>query len=90
MLWLVFNVAVFVAWAVCMVSWVRKGARFPRWVHFLASGLTVLGVIAIVVAFFTHALSVPLALTCLLLPPAVVYAGWLWLFGHWASREERD
>ena len=86
-LWLTLNVAIFVAWVFCMVSWVRRGARFPRWVHFTSLGLFLLGVAAIVVAYFTYALSMSLALTCVLLPPAAIYVGWLWLFGPWMSKK---
>jgi len=80
-LWLVLNIAVFVVWVFCMISWMRRGARFPRWVHIMAVSFTALGVFSIGAAYLWQTLSVSLILSCLLLPPAVAYGGWLWLFG---------
>jgi hypothetical protein len=80
-LWLALNIATFVVWVFCMIAWVRRGAKFPRWVHIMAISLTVLGVISM--AYFWQALSASLVFSCLLVPPAVAYGGWLWLFGPW-------
>ena len=68
-LWLALNIIVFVAWLFCMASWVRRGAKFPRWVHGMAIVFALLGLVAIGVAYSSHTLSATLALTCLLLPP---------------------
>ncbi len=81
--WLVLNLAMFAAWVICVVDWVRHGAKFPRWIHFMAMGSVLLGVAAIVVSYYTHAFSLLLVLTCLLLPLVVTYGGWLWMFGPW-------
>jgi hypothetical protein len=86
-IWFLLDLVTFAVWLFCMVSWVRGGATFPRWVHLLALVLTASGIIAGIVAYLSVGLTFQAALTCLLLPSALTYAGWLWLFGPWARRE---
>jgi hypothetical protein len=81
MIWLGLQILFFAVWVFCMISWVRRGAKFPRWIHVLALSLTGLGVCLVVVSYFLQMLSVPIVVSCLLLPPVFAYGGWLWMFG---------
>lgn len=88
MAWHILNGIVFVAWVVCIVSWVRHGCPVPRWVHIFAGSLLLAGVVCAIVLGSLGILSFKATASCLLIPPAVVYGGWLWLFGPNAARDE--
>ncbi len=81
MAWHVANGISLAALIVCLLLWGFHGYRFPRWVHVLAVGLLLAGVVALVAASAFGILSLRLAASCLLIPPAFAYVGWLWLFG---------
>ena len=79
--WYVLNTLIFLAWVVCVASWIRRGCPVPRWVHVLAGCLLLAGVISLCVLGYSGVFSLRWALLCLLVPPAAAYLGWLWLFG---------
>jgi hypothetical protein len=79
--WHLFNGAVFIAWLACIGSWVWRGCPVPRWVHIFAVAMLVAGIAAAVACGISGIFSIKLMLSCLLVPPAAAYVGWLWMFG---------
>ena len=79
--WHVVNGMVFVAWVVCIVLWVRDGCPIPKWLHVVAGTLLVVGIMAVVILAVTGMLSLKLAVSCIIVPPAAAYIGWLWMLG---------
>ena len=83
-LWHAGNAIVLVLLVVCIAGWVRRGFPTPRWVHVFAGALLLAGIIAIPLLGGAGMLSMRLAVSCIVLPPAIAYGGWLWMFGPWA------
>ena len=79
--WHVINGLVFVAWVVCIVSWMRRGCPIPKWLHVFAGTLLAAGIAVVVILGATDMLSLELAVSCIVVPPAAAYIGWLWMFG---------
>jgi len=86
--WHIFNGIVFVAWVACIVSWVMRGCPIPRWLHIFAGCLLFAGVAALVTLGVNNMLTLELAVSCILVPPAAAYIGWLWMFGPSESKSE--
>ena len=85
--WHVINGAVFIAWVACIVSWVRRGCRIPKWLHIFAGTLLLVGIVLVVILGITRMLSLKLALSCVIVPPAAAYIGWLWVFGPYVVED---
>jgi len=79
--WYVVNALAFVAWVACMVGWVRRGCPIPKWVHVFAGCLLLAGIAVVVILGSSDALRLELAISCIVVPPAAAYVGWLWMFG---------
>lgn len=77
----VINGIVFVVWVACIVLWVRQGCPIPKWLHLLAGALLVVGIMAVVILGITGMLSLKVAVLCIIVPPAGMYIGWLWILG---------
>ena len=86
--WHIFNGIVFVAWVACIVSWVMRGCPIPRWLHILAGCLLCSGVVVLAVLGLKGLLSLKLAISCIVVPPAAAYIGWLWMFGPSEVKDE--
>jgi len=87
--WHIINVFVFIAWIECIVSWTLRGCPIPRWVHIFAGILLLAGVVSLIVLSSQGLLSLRVAASCLLIPPAASYIGWLWLFGPSEEADKR-
>lgn len=87
--WHIFNGMVFVAWVACIVAWVMRGCPIPKWVHVFAGAMLIAGIAAIVACTISGMFSVKLTLSCLLVPPAAVYVGWLWMFGPSEAEDQK-
>ena len=91
----VINGIVFVAWVACIVLWVRQGCPIPKWLHVLAGALLVVGIIAVVIIGITGMLgitgrlSLKLAVLCIIVPPAGMYIGWLWMLGPDPTKDRK-
>ena len=79
--WHVLNAIVFVAWVACIVSWGRRGCSIPKWLHVFAGVLLLAGIALLVMPGVAGLLSFQLAVSCIIVPPAAAYVGWLWMFG---------
>ena len=86
-LWFAFSILIAVAWIACMISWLRKGARFPRYIHVLAIVLTIFGIISCALLGWIGSLTIYFALLCLFVPPLATYGFWLWCFGPWLKKD---
>lgn len=87
--WHIFNGIVFLAWVVCIVSWVVRGCPIPRWVHVFAGCLVLASIAPVAILGLKSMLTFKLAVSCLLVPPAAAYVGWLWMFGPWWADGEK-
>ena len=85
--WHIFNGIVLVAWIACIVSWVMRGCTIPRWLHAFAGCLLFVGVAAVIILAIKNMLK--LATSCILVPPAAAYIGWLWMFGPSEAEDQR-
>jgi len=79
--WHIFNGIVFVAWVSCIAVWVMRGCPIPLWLHVIAVCLLFAGIAAVTVLALNNMLTLKLAMSCILVPPAMAYIGWLWMFG---------
>ena len=86
--WYVFHGIVTAAWVVCVGGWIKRGCRFPGWLHVFAGGMFFAGLLVMTVLNLANLMSLNVALACLTAPPAAAYIGWLWMFGPWMSEEE--
>ena len=86
-LWFAFSILIAVAWIACMILWLRKGARFPRYIHVLAIVLTICGIISCALLDWIGSLTIYFALLCLFVPPLATYGFWLWCFGPWLKKD---
>jgi hypothetical protein len=71
----------FVIWVPCMISWIRHGVSIPRYVHLLAAVMTCVGVSCLIALFVAGMVTLKLAIAFLVVPPALTYFGWFWMFG---------
>ena len=87
--WHVIGGIVFVAWLAYIVLWVRQGCPIPKWLHVVAGALLVVGIMAVVILGITGRLSLKLAALCIIVPPAGMYIGWLWMFGPDPTKDRK-
>lgn len=86
--WHIFNGIVFLAWVACVVSWAIRGCPIPRWVHIFAGCLLGASITTLLILGANHMLTLKLAISCILVPPAAAYIGWLWMFGPSEARRK--
>lgn len=71
----------FVIWVPCMISWMRRGIAIPRYVHLVAGALTCVGLGCLIGLIAGGMVTLNLLLALVLVPPALTYFGWFWMFG---------
>ena len=72
---------IFLVWILSMVSWIRQGVTIPRYIHVTAIVLTSISIGCLVGMLIGGLMTLNLALALILVPPAITYFGWFWLFG---------
>ena len=75
------NVWLLIGDVLSMHTWAKGGFRFPRWVHIFAQCMFISGVVGVIALYFLEMLTFPLALGCIIVPPAAAYTGWVWVWG---------
>ena len=86
--WYVFHGIVTAAWVVCVGGWIKRGCKFPKWLHVFAGGMFFAGLLVLTIMNLSNLLSLNVALACLFAPPVAAYVGWLWMFGPWLNEDE--
>ena len=85
----------FLAFLASTYNWIRRGYPIPRWLHICAILSFIAGTaIGLSILLFMEVTSW-VVVVCSALPPASMYAGWIWMCGpefdkkHMKGREEK-
>ena len=68
-------------WLIGMQSWLKKGIRFPKYIHTIALIFSSIGIGCLIGLAIAGLAGIKLSLMLVLLPPVLTYFGWLWMHG---------
>lgn len=71
----------FLIWVPCMISWMKRGVTIPRSIHLLAAGLSCVGLGCLIGMIAGGMATLNLSIALLVMPAALTYFGWFWMFG---------